>query len=244
MNYKKEELWIGGENKRIYAQKLSPEKESGKIVIFSHGYNSTHENLADIAACLAEKGHTAVCFDFRGGGTRSKSGGSSLDMSVNSEISDLEEVVKEMESAGYSRICLYGESQGGFVSALAAAAHPERYIGAALLYPAFCIPNDWKDRRFADKNAKTISFMGMELSERFLEGLPDYDVFERIKEFDKPVLIMHGDKDPLVRPSYSEKAADSFPNARLEMFAGETHGFKADARKRAASMVVDFIGGL
>ncbi len=244
MNYNKEELWIGGENNRIYAQKLSPEKESGKLVILSHGYNSTYEGLMDMAVCFAEKGHTAVCFDFRGGSARSKSDGSSLDMSVGSEISDLEEVVNAAESAGYDRICLYGESQGGFVSALAAAAHPEKYIGVALLYPAFCIPNDWKDRSFADNEAKTINFMGMELSQKFVEGLPDYDVFEKIKDFDKPVLIMHGDKDPLVRLSYSEKAAAGFPNARLEVFSGETHGFKEKARKRAAVMTADFIESL
>jgi len=236
MNYKNEELNING----LYARKFTPEEESGKLVILSHGYNSSYENLLDMAKALVKKGHTALCYDFSGGGTRSKSEGSSLDFSVETQLRDIEAVVSAPECSGYDAVCLYGESQGGFVSALEAAAHPERYAGAALLYPAFCIPSDWKDRETPDK----FGFMGMELSHKFIEGLPQYDVFERIKRFEKPVLIMHGDKDPLVRLSYSEKAAESFKNARLEVFPGESHGFKASARLRAISMVVDFVNGL
>ncbi len=236
MNYTKEELDIGG----LYAQKLTPEKESGKLVILSHGYNSSHESLLDMAKALAKNGHTALCYDFAGGSTRSKSTGSSLDLSIDSEIGDLEAIVGEMEKAGYDRIALYGESQGGFVSALVAAAHPERFIGAALLYPAFCIQDDWKDREAPEK----FGFMGMELSRKFVDGMPTYDVFERISRFEKPVLIMHGNRDPLVRLSYAEKAAESFKNARLEVFEGESHGFRSGARLRAIAMTVEFIEGL
>ncbi len=236
MKYTKNELLING----LYAQKLIPENESGKLVILSHGYNSTYEHLMDMAAALAKKGHATLCYDFSGGSTHSKSEGSSLDFSVETQIRDIEAIINAPESKGYDSVVLYGESQGGFVSALEAAAHPEGFAGAALLYPAFCIQNDWKDRETPDK----FGFMGMELSRKFVEGLPQYDVFERIKRFEKPVLIMHGDKDALVRLSYSEKAAECFKNARLEVFPGEAHGFKAPARLRAISMVVDFVNGL
>lgn len=236
MNYTKNEFSVNG----LYAQKLTPEKESGKLVILSHGYNSTYEKLLDMCAALAKKGHAVICYDFSGGSVNSKSEGSSLDFSVETQIRDIETIINAPESKGYDSVVLYGESQGGFVSALEAAAHPEGFAGAALLYPAFCIPNDWKDRETPDK----FGFMGMELSRKFIEGLPQYDVFEKIKCFEKPVLIMHGDKDPLVRLSYSEKAAESFKNARLEVFPGESHGFRTAARLRAISMVVEFVNGL
>ena len=62
-------------------------------------------------------GYAAYCFDFCGGSDKSKSGGSTDDMTVFTEVEDLRAVVKTVKSLGYvepSEVYLLGSSQGGF----------------------------------------------------------------------------------------------------------------------------------
>ena len=225
-------------DRKIYGKAFLPPQSGDKLsaVILSHGYNSCHGDLADIAHALVETGAFAYCFDFCGGSTRSKSSGSTLDMSIASEISDLKavtEYIKTLEYVDKDSIYLYGESQGGFVSALAA---DEGIKGMYLLYPAFCIPDHWKDT--AEKGIDgSMEFMGMPLSNRFCEGLPDYDVFERISGYGGRVRIYQGDADTLVPLHYAQKAADSFKNAALTVFEGEAHGFSPAARQRLTALI-------
>lgn len=132
---------------KIFGLLYTPAEYKGKLpaVILSHGYNSSHRELLDMAECLAKSGFAAYCYDFCGGSAVSKSGGSSLDMSIETEISDLKAVIKTISETDHidtDRIYLYGESQGGFVSALTAAQIPDKIAGEVLLYPAFCIPDN------------------------------------------------------------------------------------------------------
>ena len=125
----------------IFGLLYTPVEYDGKLpaVILSHGYNSSHRELLDMAECLAQKGFAAYCYDFCGGSAVSKSGGSSLDMSIETEISDLIAVIKAISENDFidtDRIYLYGESQGGFVSALTAAQMPNQIAGEV-----FCTPH-------------------------------------------------------------------------------------------------------
>ena len=235
MNYHTKEMTISIENGIIYGKSFIPEDAEGKLptVILSHGYNSCHEDLSDLASALAEQGVFAYAYDFRGGSLHSKSSGSSVEMSIQSEIDDLNAVIAHIESLDFvdkEKIYLYGESLGGFVSSLAA---DEKIKGLYLLYPAFCIPDQWEGRTIEGK----ADFMGMPLSNCYCEGLPKYDVFEHIKKYDGPVKIYHGDSDRLVPLSYAQKAAESFKNAELIVFGGEGHGFSTSARKKLIDLI-------
>ena len=223
----------------IYGKTFAPEGTGDKMpdkipaMILSHGYNSSHEDVSDLASALAEQGVYACCYDFRGGSVRSKSSGSSTEMSIQSEIDDLRAVIAHIEALDFvdiEKIYLYGESQGGFVSALTA---DEKIKGLYLLYPAFCIPDNWEGRTIEVE----ADFMGMTLSNRFCEGLPGYDVFEHIKKYSGTVKIYHGDSDKLVSLPYAQKAAESFKNAELIVFGGEGHGFSSSARKKLVDLI-------
>lgn len=232
----------------IFGLLYTPEEYSGKLpaVILSHGYNSSHRELLDMAKCLAERGFAAYCYDFCGGSAVSKSGGSSLDMSIETETNDLKaviEMISECDFIDADRIYLYGESQGGFVSALTAAQIPERIAGEVLLYPAFCIPDNWGSVTPEEMSAHN-DFMGMKLSAKFLEGLPRYDVFEAAGRFHRPVLIHHGDSDGLVDLSYAERLHKALPQSELFVYKGEGHGFAPEARRLMCERTADFLGKL
>ncbi|MDO4945098.1 MAG: alpha/beta fold hydrolase [Ruminococcus sp.] len=235
------ELPVSNFGSIIYGKAFIPQIQCGKLpaVILSHGYNSSHRDVMDMAAALAKLGVFAYCFDFCGGSCVSKSSGSSVDMSIQTEIRDLKAVsdmVKSLEFIDGKKLCLYGESQGGFVSALTAAENPDDFAGLFLLYPAFCIPDDWK--KLADeRDIDTVELMGMTLSRKFYDELPQYDVFDHIKRYSGNVLIAHGTADTVVPIEYSERLTESFPSARLVTYQNEGHGFKSEARRQWIDMV-------
>lgn len=236
------EFSFGSGEEFIYGKLFLPKGAEKPLptVILSHGYNSGSVYLEDAAYALAEEGAAAYCFDFRGGSANSKSGGKTENMSVRSEIWDLKAAAEKLVAEGIAdeRIFLYGESQGGLVSALAAAEEPDKYQGSMLLYPAFCIPDNWRGK---DPSAPPFDFMGMKISGKYVSGLPDYDVFEKVKSFKKDVLIVHGTSDPIVAKEYSERLAESFPRASLSLYFGEGHGLTGTARKRWLGEIRGFL---
>lgn len=235
MKYQVNEMIIDVPKGSVYGKSFVPEDTGDKMtaVILSHGYNSSHEDLSDLASALGENGVFAYAYDFCGGSARSKSSGSSTEMSIQSEMDDLRAVIAHIEGLDFvdkEKIYLYGESQGGFVSSLTA---DEKIKGLYLLYPAFCIPDNWAGRTIEGE----VDFMGMPLSNCFCDGLPKYDVFEHIKKYSGAVKIYHGDSDKLVPLPYAQKAAESFKNAELIVFGGEGHGFSSSARRKLVDLI-------
>lgn len=246
MTYTVKELPCKNGENSIFGLAYIPETDGKKVpaAILSHGYNSSHLHILDLAECLAENGIAAYCYDFCGGSSISRSDGSSLDMSVITEQNDLKAVIEMIKSCDFAdKIFLYGESQGGFISALTAPDVKEDIAAIALLYPAFCIPNDWLCRD-PETMTEPFDFMGMKLSKAFYDGVPRYDIYAHIGKYDKPVLLIHGDSDDLVDVTYAQKASTSFPDCQLEIYENEGHGFSPNARKKMCSRVVEFFKGV
>lgn len=243
MKYSIKEMPCLYEDRRIYGVLYSPEGgKKAPAVILSHGYNSSYTELTDFAEKLAQNGFYAYCYDFCGGSARSKSSGNSTDMTLYSEMEDLRAVMDMISSLAFvEKIYLYGESQGGYVSALTAAQLPERIAGEVLLYPALCIPDNWRGK--AQTMPETVHFMGMTISRKYAENIPSGDMRGQIGGFTKPALIMHGDRDGVVDISYSERAAEVLPNAKLIKFSGEGHGFSPAARARAFDCLLEYLKG-
>ena len=205
---------------------------SRPAVIVSHGFASCTRDTKKYAHVFVDEGYTAVCFDFCMSGS-GKSSGSSLGMSVLTETADLLNVldfVKGLDFVDPGRITLAGCSQGGFVSALAAAEREDEVERLVLYYPALCIPDD--ARRGQMINAKfdpahvpeQFRALFVRLGAKYALDAQGLDPFREICGFSKPVLIVHGTKDKLVDISYSRRAAREYPNCRLAEVNGD-HGF-------------------
>ena len=233
------ELWSQRDTNRIYGVMYYNPVTSKKqpAVILSHSSSLTHEAMRGYASAIAKMGYAAYCFDFCGGSDKSKSGGSTDDMTVFTEVEDLRAVVKTVKSLGYvepSEVYLLGSSQGGLVSALLADECPDDFAGMILFYPAFNIPEmvskfsgfgDWGDfGDFGDWG----DFGGMmSMSEKYINSIKDFDVWSHIGKFPKPVCIIHGTADIIVPISNSEKAVGLYPSATLNKIEGANHGFNA-----------------
>ena len=246
MNYKTEELHcIYGEND-IFGKLYVP-RNGGKIcpaIICSHGFNSKGNDMEDIAINYAEHGIIAYTFDYCGGGVRSQSSGKSVDMSIETEQDNLRHVIDMicgLPRADKTQIYLYGESQGGFVAALTSAEMPERFAGLFLIYPAFCIPDQWLSKN-PDEMTEPFSFMGdMMLSKKYYDGVPRYDVYKHISAFKKPVMIYHGDCDGIVDISYAKRVRDAYEDLSLTVITGGRHGFSGDDKAFVRDSVCNYV---
>ena len=242
-----EEVFTENEGQQIYGLLYRPAEAEGPrpTVIYSHGFGSSYRNGAQYAQALAAQGYLVYCFDFRGGSESSRSEGSNLEMSIFTEQSDLEAVIammKERQDVDSRNIFLLGASQGGAVSSITAADNTEDVAGAVLLYPAFVVVDDAKERYSSVDEIPDSSYhLFMTVGRPYFENLLDYDIYEDIRGYGKDVLIIHGDRDSLVPLSYSERALEVYPSADLKIISGAGHGFSGSAAQQAIQFMSDFL---
>ena len=236
---KTEKFTVEHDGRTTSGVKFYPEREQFPVVVFAHGYNGEMRDFEHFAKFMAENGAGAVIFTFSGGSTRDESGFPMKDMTLSTEQEDLLAVMAEARKMeGAKELFLFGGSQGGFVAALVAVKHPE-IAGLMLLFPAFCIPDDWRRRFCGQELPETLDMWGMTLGKGyFAEACALSPLHYAYKG---PVLIFHGDEDKIVALSYSEQAAKKYQNARLEVFPGEGHGFSEEGMKRVEQFTQIFL---
>lgn len=244
--YEEREITVQNNGQNIYGIAYVPDTGENKLplVICSHGLGGSYRSCAAYAEQFASHGIAAYCFDFRGGGG-SRSDGKSTEMSVMTEVSDLEAVLEA--SAGWNfadrdRIILLGASQGGIVSAVTAARHPEETAGLILCYPAFLV-HDAVHERFSalDEVPDSFQFEWITAGRPYIEDMWDYDVYSEIGNYTKPVLLLHGDADSVVPISYAERAAEVYPDVSYVVIKGAGHGFRGSSFEEAIGHIFDYI---
>lgn len=245
--YQTRELYARRDENEIYGMIYVPQGAGEKMpaVIFSHGFGGNYQFGTQYAEALAAKGYVVYCFDFCGGSPESRSGGSTLEMSIFTEQADLEAVIHTMREQSFvdkENIFLMGTSQGGAVSAITAAANKEEIKGAILLYPAFVLVDRTKEQfENVEDIPDTYDLMWMTVGRAYAEKLLDYDIYKAISTYDKDVLLIHGDADSIVPLSYSEKAVESYDSARLEVLPGAGHGFYGSDAKQAVTWILEYL---
>ena len=240
------ELTVPNGERTVFGKLYAP-TEPGKYpaVILSHGYNGTNADFLRECRYYAAHGYVAYALDFCGGSVNSKSSGSSTDMTITSEKEDLLAVfdyIRAMDIVDSDNVVLFGGSQGGLVSALAAAERAVEVKALAMYFPAFCVPDDWgKKYKSAEDAPETFDFWGLKLGRGFVADAQTIDVFGTIGDFKGDVLILHGDKDAVVPYSYSERAVETYEHAELIKLEGEGHGFSMQGGQTAKEKVLEFL---
>lgn len=242
----KKQIQITHHGRTVNAACYQPDKEGRfPFVIYSHGYNGHQTDFDGSANYLAQNGIASVCITFCGGSTRDISGFPTTEMTLFTEKEDLDAVIDEVRSwdcADRQNLYLFGASQGGMVSALSAEEKSADIRALILLFPAFCIADDWNARfRNLEDIPESEELWGMVLGRRFFETIRGFRIRERIGRFPGKVLIMHGTQDSVVSMDYAVWAAGCYPSARLELFEGEGHGFSEEASRRVDELTLQMI---
>ena len=242
----------------IRGTEYRPAGDGLPAAIVSHGFMANQGTVRHYARYLAESGYAAFCFDFNGGSVAgSKSDGRTTEMSVLTEVLDLEAVIDHVARLPYvnrEQILLMGCSQGGFVSALTAARRREQISRLVLFYPALCIPDDARAGKmmFAkfDPNdvPEYVSCGPMKLGRRYVTDVLHMDPFMEITPYPGPVLIVHGTSDNIVHPSYARRAFEAYRSRAgvdapvyLEVIQGGGHGFSRKHDAYAMEKLAQFI---
>lgn len=162
---------------------------------------------------------------------KGRSGGKTTDMSIMTESSDLliraESFSLEKAKAELYQLLLEKGIQK-----------------KQLVYPAFAIPDDnVKPYKSKDEvpEEKDIWNGWMTIGKIYVTDIWDYDFYGEMKHFTKPVCIIHGSNDGLVKLSYSERAAKCYPNAELHVIEGADHGFKGKYVKECNKYIINFL---
>ena len=244
----KKALLIPANGRTLYGELLTPRGKPGPhpTVICCHGYGSSYKLCINaMGRSLAMSGYQVYCFDFYGGSKSTRSGGRMTEMSIFTEREDLQYVIDaiyELPTTDKQRLFLLGESQGGCVAGITAPTRADKLQAMILYYPAFCIPDDAK-KRFAsvDEIQQENHVLGQTVGRCYYDQLLEYDVYEDIRGFEKPVLILHGDKDAVVDLSYGKKAADGYAKATFIPMEGEPHGFTGKGKAQAIREAYHFL---
>lgn len=232
---------------RLYGELILPKGiKDPPLLICSHGFNGSYQYYRNyVGQALAKSGYAIYCYDFHNGSIHSKSGGNTVDMSVFDERKQLSAVIShflEKEEFAQNQIFLFGESQGGFVTALTAPYFKDKIKGLVLYYPAFSIQDDMmKKYKTIDEVPEIMDFMDIKIGKTYYEGFFDFDPYEEVSAYKGPVLIIHGDADRTVNASYGKKAADAYENAKMIILPGEDHGFSGKGKQIAAGYTYSFI---
>ena len=201
------------------------------IAVVSHEFMANRLFTMRYARLLASLGYAAFCYDFSGGCIVGASQGRTTDMTVFTEMEDLKAVIAYARAQPYAdpeRLLLMGCSQGGLVTALAAA-EPETQAEAIILfYPALSIPDDARkgsmmSARFDPENIpETMRCGPMKLGGGYAASVLELDPFSAISAYHGDMLIVHGNADTLVDISYSRRAYDAYrAAAETALQAGE-----------------------
>ncbi len=236
----------------IYGELYVPEDASnvklpdGKLpaVILCHGFNGHYTDFPNECRRLAQRGYVAYAFDFCGAQSGGKSKGRTADdytpFTMQKDAVEVFKHIQSLPDVDETQVFLWGGSQGGFVSALAAAdsAIKDDVAGLALYFPAFNIPDDWTGK----PEAKT-SLMGYYIGAEFIKSVQNFDPFAVIPAYKKDVCIVWGDKDALVARKYVDGAVTAYgaDRAKLTVLEGAGHGFGGAALTTAIDTVMAFL---
>lgn len=211
------------------------------LLIICHGFAASQRSLAIVWLAEALAGPWDVLtFDWRGYG---QSGG--LASMGGIEALDLAAVLRFARERGYRRVGVIGESMGGLITlaTLGTAVgqpfpHPDRVatIGAPADYALTGGMRPYLMRNIAPQMwARPFApLLGFRLGP--LNPVRPLDV---VGQFDRPLLLLHGDADATVPVQNAYMLHEHVPAATLRIYEGVDHGITAMRVQSPTALIED-----
>ena len=242
----------------IRGVEFKPKGQIKGIVVLSPDFLATSETLDQYAAYFANKGYIAYGFDFNGGSVMGgKSDGKTTDMSVLTEVEDLETVLSYVQDKNHKYakdIILLGQGQGAFVSAIVASKLKGKIHKLVLLSPSLNIPDNVRHGYamygvFDPANIPDIIPCGViKLGRRYVDDVMNMNAYDNIKNYVHDVLIIHGKEDEVVDVAYARNTYNTYINHTnnnrkvvLEIINDAKHAFTKEQSKVILEKIDQFL---
>jgi pimeloyl-ACP methyl ester carboxylesterase len=209
----------------------APGGESGRTIIFCHGWRSNRGEMLRDTHFLAGQGFNLFYFDFRASG-ESKGDLSSVGYLETRDFDAAYEFLRTNRPHAAESVAVFGTSMGGSVAVYAAAKYPE--LACLLAENTFLSYNKvvacWSWNRlktpYFPMVALTLFFV-----RRKLKADPEpYSPVYSVAGVKAPVLFINGDHDDLVPLADADRLFGMCPSEKKQMWvvAGASHGKCAD----------------
>lgn len=230
----------------------SPEEESTGIVVFIHGFKGFKDwgHWEAIAEFFAERGYIFVKFNFSHNGTTLDAPSDFEDLEAfgrnnySLEWMDIDTVLnwigsdRQLWPAHQVKLPLFliGHSRGGAIS-LVKAMDDERISGVIGWASVDGLDYAWKKPGFIKQwqqkgkyevvNGRTKQVMPLyyQLYEDYLSHREQFDIDQRLPDYQKPILLIHGTEDPAIPHSAAEHLKNLAPKGKMHLIEGADHVF-------------------
>jgi dipeptidyl aminopeptidase/acylaminoacyl peptidase len=225
-----------------------PARPGGGGIVLGHCFTCTRHTsiLRRIAQALTAEGFVVLRFDFSGNG---QSEGDFADSTYSKQIDEMIKGAELVAEQGVKWIGAAGHSMGGLISFLTAV-RSDRIKAACVLASRLSgmNPTQFLSRTQRDILAKTgeVTFSSrgrfLKLTRAFFSDADRFDPTAALKSFQKPLLVVHGDRDDIVPVDAARKAKElSGGRLTLEIVPGADHMFsREEDRRKISRTVVDW----
>ena len=148
------------------------------------------------------------------------SGGDFEHLTITGQLEIIDGRVRQL-----APVAVIGSSLGGYLAALYAARHPGVFRALVLLAPGFGFPRRWPQslgeetvRLWRERDWIEVYHYSLKrqcrLGRQLLEDGRQYEDYPNVTD---PTLIVHGSRDEVVPPRYSQEFAEGRPNVTLQL---------------------------
>lgn len=209
-SYRCEAHWVKHNGNNIYCEYVypadAPKDSPLPTVLLVHGFASNHLSWSSFLPYFAGSSFLAVALDCRGGSSFSFSDGDFLQMSLDTELADIEAVALDALNqpiVDKENFFLVGHSQGGLLVSLASAKKnlKDRLKGIVSLSGGYCLIDDIVLDYEESSLPETAEILGTKVGKGYLESVFHHRIYrEEIKDYDGKALLLVGEEDELVSP--------------------------------------------
>jgi dipeptidyl aminopeptidase/acylaminoacyl peptidase len=219
----------------LHARLYPAERPDGRVICWLHGGPTDQWQVTFMPrlAYWRDRGWSILVPDHRGSTGHGRAYQQALDGRWGElDVVDTAAAIHHVHHTGVAdpgRTVLMGSSAGGLTALLTAAHHPELVAAAVVLYPVSDLVDlSARSHRFERHSLEHLVGPLPAARDRYLARSPLH-LADRLAA--TPLLVLHGDADPVVPVDQSvalaERVLDAGGDVELRVYAGEGHGFRA-----------------